>query len=208
MTNVILIGDSIRLGYENRVRELLGKSFTVYSPAENCRFTKYALWGMYAWMEGWGNPRADVIHWNTGIWDLHHATADGQVFTPLDEYLEANRRLAYQMESYSKNLIWATTIPGGPALNDRVKQNALINTDASAPKVFLTDGEKRWNDAVRRYNRENVLQLAARGVAIDDHHSAIAQDTARYISADGIHPSEDGYELLARLTAESILSRL
>ena len=135
MTNVILIGDSIRLGYENRVRELLGKSFTVYSPAENCRFTKYALWGMYAWMEGWGNPRADVIHWNTGIWDLHHATADGQVFTPLDEYLEANRRLAYQMESYSKKLIWATTIPGGPALNDRVKQNlSLIHIFVGYPK--------------------------------------------------------------------------
>ena len=34
-------------------------------------------------MSGWrtfrallSNPRADVIHWNTGIWDLHHATAD------------------------------------------------------------------------------------------------------------------------------------
>ena len=62
-------------------------------------------------------------------------------------------------------------------MNDRVKQNALINTDASAPKVFLTDGEKRWNDAVRRYNRENVLQLAARGVAIDDH--AIARRLVR-----------------------------
>ena len=40
-------------------------------------------------------------------------TADGEVFTPLPEYLETNRRLAIQMESYCDRLIWATTIPGG-----------------------------------------------------------------------------------------------
>lgn len=43
MKNVMLIGDSIRLGYEGRVRELLGSDVTVFSPGENCRFTKFTL---------------------------------------------------------------------------------------------------------------------------------------------------------------------
>ena len=113
MKNVMLIGDSIRLGYEGRVRELLGSDVTVFSPGENCRFTKFTLWGMFSWMEEWGNPHIDVIHWNTGIWDLHRCTADGENFTLLDEFVDTNRRLAIQMESYSENLIWATITPGG-----------------------------------------------------------------------------------------------
>lgn len=112
MKNVMLVGDSIRLGYEGRVRELLGSDVTVFSPGENCRFTKFTLWGMFSWMEEWGNPHIDVIHWNTGIWDLHRCTADGENFTLLDEFVDVNRRLAIQMESYSENLI---CIPRSPA---------------------------------------------------------------------------------------------
>ena len=41
MKNVVLIGDSIRLGYENEVRELLGDEVQIFSPKENCRYTKY-----------------------------------------------------------------------------------------------------------------------------------------------------------------------
>lgn len=47
MKNVLLIGDSIRLGYQGRVAELLGDDVKVYSPDENCRYTKFTLWGMF-----------------------------------------------------------------------------------------------------------------------------------------------------------------
>ena len=53
MKNVVLIGDSIRLGYEKEVRELLGDDVQVFSPKENCRYTKFTLWGMFSWMESW-----------------------------------------------------------------------------------------------------------------------------------------------------------
>ena len=110
MKNVLLIGDSIRLGYQNRVAEILGDDVRIYAPEENCRYTKYALWGMYSWMEQWGHPEMDVIHWNTGIWDLHRCTADGELFTPLEEYVRYNQRLLRQMQSYCpvERLIWAT----------------------------------------------------------------------------------------------------
>ena len=41
MKNVVLIGDSIRLAYEKEVRELLGDDVQVFSPKENCRYTKF-----------------------------------------------------------------------------------------------------------------------------------------------------------------------
>ncbi|MBR3415733.1 MAG: SGNH/GDSL hydrolase family protein [Clostridia bacterium] len=203
MKNVILIGDSIRLGYQARVAELLGDGVKVYAPEENCRYTKFALWGMFSWMEGWGSPVPDVIHWNTGIWDLHRCTADGEVFTPLSEYLETNRRLAIQMESYCDRLIWATTIPGGRGLDEKKRTNYLVG-ESGRPAVCLCDYADAWNADVERYNAANSKMLRGRGIVINDLYSVIAGRTDEYISDDGIHPTEAGYEALARQVAAKI----
>ena len=204
MKNVVLIGDSIRLGYEKEVRELLGDDVQIFSPKENCRYTKFTLWGMFSWMESWGSPKVDLIHWNTGIWDLHRCTADGLLFTPLDEYVEVNRRLAIQMESYTKNLIWATIIPGGPALDKKMPVNSLINTDATAPKVYLTDYMDVWNADVRRYNEAATALMQSRGIRVNDLYSVVSENLEEYISDDGIHPSPSGYSALAKKVAAEI----
>ena len=203
MKNVILIGDSIRLGYQARVAELLGDGVKVYAPEENCRYTKFALWGMFSWMEGWGCPAPDVIHWNTGIWDLHRCTADGEVFTPLSEYLETNRRLAIQMESYCDRLIWATTIPGGRELDEHKRTNYLVG-ESGRPAVYLCDYTDVWNADVERYNEACSKMLSERGIVINDLYSVIAGRTDEYIGDDGIHPTEAGYEALARQVAAKI----
>jgi lysophospholipase L1-like esterase len=108
------------------------------------------------------------------------------------------------MESYCKNLIWATTIPGGPALDRRKKENDQYNLENEIPKVFLADAMDNWNADVRRYNEAVVPMLRERGIIIDDHFAALDGKTDRYISEDGIHPNADGFELLAQLTAREI----
>lgn len=207
MKNVLLIGDSMRLQYQQRVAELLGDDVHVYAPEENCRFTKYALWGMFFWMMGWGNPKIDVVHWNTGIWDLHRCTADGKVFTPLDEYLQCNDRLAIQMESYTKNLIWATMTPGGRQLDEQTKTNYVL-TQKGEPQFFLCDYTDVWNADIRRYNEACAKMLSARGVKINDLYSVIAADPDRYLAEDGIHAGPEGVEALAVQVADNIRSML
>lgn len=202
MKNVLLVGDSIRLMYQSRVAELLGDGVRVFAPDENCRYTKYALWGMYSWYEGWGCPEIDVIHWNTGIWDLHRCTADGMIFTPLDEYLEYNRRLAIQMESYCKNLIWATITPGGRQLDEKKKTNYSLKEGDT--RVYLCDYTDVWNGDVRRYNAACSELLSRRGIRIDDLYGVISADPDRFISEDGIHPSPDGVEALSQKVASEI----
>ncbi|MBO4869432.1 MAG: hypothetical protein J5585_06945 [Clostridia bacterium] len=207
MKNVLLIGDSMRMLYQQRVAELLGDDVHVYAPEENCRFTKFALWGMFFWMMSWGNPKIDVVHWNTGIWDLHRCTADGKVFTPLDEYLQCNERLAIQMESYTKNLIWATMTPGGRQLDEQTKTNYLL-TQKGEPQFFLCDYTDVWNADIKRYNEACAKMLSARGVKINDLYSVIAADPDRYLAADGIHASLEGIEALAVQVADNIRSML
>lgn len=208
MKTVFLVGDSIRIGYQDRVRDLLGEDYTVYTVDENCRYTKFTLWGMFSWTEGLGIQHFDLIHWNTGIWDLHRATADGEIFTSLEDYVKENKRLYIQMKSYSDNLVWATSIPGGRQLDDQVKSNALINTDATHPKVFLCADQKTWNNDVQRYNEAARKMYESNGVAINDLYAAVAGNTDLYISEDGIHPTPAGYEVLAQQTAAIIRQRL
>ena len=207
MKNVLLIGDSIRLGYQARVTELLGDGVKVYAPGENCRYTKFTLWGMFSWREAWGSPKPDVIHWNTGCWDLHRCTADGEIFTPLAEYLETNRRLAIQMESYCDKLIWATTIPGGRQLDEQ-KRTHYITEEQGKPSVFLCDTMDAWNADVRRYNAECAKMLRGRGIVINDLFSVIDGRTDELLGDDGIHPNGDGYELLAQKVAAEIKALL
>ena len=112
------------------------------------------------------------------------------------------------MESYTKNLIWATIIPGGPALDKQMPVNSLINTDASAPKVHLTDYMDVWNADVRRYNEAATELMRSRGIRVNDLYSVIHEDLDGYISGDGIHPSPAGYSALAKKVAEEIRQAL
>ena len=43
MKNVLLIGDSIRMGYDKSVKNSLKSKANVYFPEENCRFASYVL---------------------------------------------------------------------------------------------------------------------------------------------------------------------
>jgi len=203
--NVMLIGDSIRLGYQGRVGELLGDGVQIFAPGENCRYAKFTLWGMFSWVDSFGNPKIDVAHFNAGIWDLHRCTADGEIFTPIGEYADTMRRLGIQMQSYTKNVIYANCIPGNHNLDDSLNAfNPLINTDPGYKKVHLTVGMKEWNEDIARYNAAAEAEMAKLGIPVNDMYSAIIADPEKYISGDGVHPTGEGYELLAQMTAARI----
>ncbi|MDF2717420.1 MAG: hydrolase family protein [Paenibacillus sp.] len=54
MKKVLLLGDSIRMGYEPLVRAQLAEVAHVVAPAENGRFAKHTLWGRGS--RSWGSP--------------------------------------------------------------------------------------------------------------------------------------------------------
>lgn len=204
MKNVFLIGDSVRLGYEPKLRELLGDDVTVYSPAENCRFTKFALWGIHWWWESMGCPHIDVAHFNAGIWDLHRCTGDGQPFSLPDEYDRDIERLGRRIQRIADKVIFANCIPGGAGLDEMQKINALENSDSGFTKVCLTLPEREWNVEVARYNAIAEGAMKRCGIPVNDLYSVIAPDTARFISSDGVHPTPAGYDALAEKCAAEI----
>ena len=87
MKKILLLGDSIRLSYCARVRELLDGKAEVFYPDDNCRYIKYTLRCLCDWM-ALASPAPDIVHWNNGLWDTGKVTHDGLCFTPIYEYAE------------------------------------------------------------------------------------------------------------------------
>ena len=69
LPRVLVIGDSISIGYTLGVRALLRGKANVHRPAENCRHTDIGLEKLEEWL---GDQPWDVIHFNWGLHDLKY----------------------------------------------------------------------------------------------------------------------------------------
>ena len=177
MKKIILLGDSIRLSYGNRVRELLGEGYTVWQPEDNCRFASYTLRMLFeykAQLEG-----ADIIHFNCGLWDMCDLFGDGP-FTSLEFYVEQMVRIAKILKTYAPVVIFAATTP-------------------PSPKMWGHDLNR-----VRAYNTAAMAALEPLGVLFDDLFTPVAEDIDRMISEDYLHASPYGVEILANRVADCI----
>ncbi len=177
MIKVTLIGDSIRQQYQNRVEALLGKDFEVFSPSENCRFSKYIYRGLFDWSSSMSGSR--IVHWNTGHWDICDLFGHGP-FTPEGEFVENINKIMDILEGRYEIIIFSTTTP--------VTDNNRYNS----------------NDVIKRYNDIAVSILQKRGAMILDLNTPLYPERDRYISTDTIHLSYEGIELCATMIAEKI----
>ena len=182
MKKIMLIGDSIRLGYQAKVAELLTEKATVTGPADNCRFSAYTLFCLSGWVL---DDDCDVIQWNNGQWDTCYMP-DGTIHTPLSSYLELQERIASILTKKTRRLIFATTTPVWP----EQFTSATVN--------------RRRNEDICDYNRAATDLLSKLGVEINDLHSHIARDVRRYISEDMVHLTEEGNDLCAERVVDRI----
>ena len=93
MKKIVLIGDSIRMGYDKYVKEALANTAEVYYPAENSQYAENVLRFAHEWIDksGFGSD-VDLIHWNAGLWDCLELFGD-EPLTSLQYYGEAIFRI-------------------------------------------------------------------------------------------------------------------
>ena len=74
MKNILLIGDSIRQGYDKAVKEALEGKATVYFPESNSGDISMVLRSLpdYSHSLKFDCSDIDIIHWNAGLWDCVH----------------------------------------------------------------------------------------------------------------------------------------
>lgn len=179
MKNLLLLGDSIRLGYEENVKEMLSGEFDVWGPADNCRFAKYTLCNLKSWLLQY-DKKPDVIHWNNGFWDTCIRYAEDGNFTSVDDYIKDMLSIHRELNKICDKIIFATTTPVNPNHND---QN---------------------NDTVDKYNARIVPVLEEKGVYINDLNKVLKPHINKYICEDFIHLSEIGKKVCAEAVCSAV----
>jgi acyl-CoA thioesterase-1 len=182
LPRVLLIGDSISMGYTVPVRKLLAGKANIHRVPENAAFTKHGLTRIDAWL---GNGNWDVIHFNFGLHDVKRME-DGNPQVSLSDY-EANlRKLVDRMKSTSATLIFATTTP-------------VPDGKVSPPRV---------PDDVKAYNSAALKVMREKGVAVNDLYAFALPRLERIQLPVNVHYTEAGYQELASEVARRIEAAL
>ena len=195
MKKVLLLGDSIRMGYDDYVKELLdGKCEVYYDAEDNGRFAAYTLWQMNQMFRKYGP--FDVVHWNNGYWDMNVEAPMQTALYPVEEYGYLLRRIAREIRQNGAKVIFALTTPIAET------GTAADNTGTGADSISYNDA---W---VRAYNEAAMKVMQEENVPVNDLYTLMKQDANCYKCEDKLHLTEEGYRLCAKQAAEMILHEL
>ncbi|MBQ2954947.1 MAG: SGNH/GDSL hydrolase family protein [Clostridia bacterium] len=185
MKRILLLGDSIRIGYCEKVASILDGKAEVCWPGENCRFAQYMIAAMGGWASAVGRPETiDVVHWNCGQWDTAQFERDGRPLVTEDEYEKALVRVDALIRRLFPNaqVIFALTTP------------VLPGVPMTAP---------RTTDDVVRYNRVAQRVMDRLNVPVNDLFSVAAEFSAGMYK-DAVHFTPEGYQVLAEAVVRAL----
>jgi len=139
LPRVLLIGDSISIGYTLPVRKMLTGKANVHRTPTNARHTGIGLEKIHEWL---GDGRWDVIHFNWGLHDLCYRSSvaktpgrrdkvNGRLDLTFEEYQQNLRKLVRILKATGAELIWASTTPvpdgeTGRFKGDEIKYNLSL----------------------------------------------------------------------------------
>ena len=181
--NTLLLGNSIRMGYQPFVREALADPADVVGPEANCEDSGTFPANLDRWL-GAGTWR--VIHFNCGLHDIKSDRGTGVCKTPLDRYRDNLQAVCARLRRTGAELIWATTTP---VIYER----------------HLTKDFDRREEDVLAYNQAALEVVREHGIRVNDLH-AVATDAGveDLLSHDGVHFTEAGSRLLVKAVAATI----
>ncbi|TWU27501.1 SGNH/GDSL hydrolase family protein [Bythopirellula polymerisocia] len=192
LPRVLLIGDSISIGYTIPVRKLLEGKANVHRPPTNCGPTTRGI----AEIDGWlGKGEWDVIHFNWGLHDLKYMGPDGQNRTdpnapdsrqqvPIDQYKTNLEKLVTRLKQTKAKLIWRTTTPVPPGSQGRVPGDAA-----------------KYNAVAKKIMDEHNIE-------IDDQYAFAMQRLEELQRPGDVHFTPKGSEELAKQAVTKISNAL
>ena len=193
LPKVLILGDSISIGYFPAVKASLQGVASVSRPNTNCGDTPRGL----RWIDNWlGDTKWDVIHFNWGLWDLCYRNPESKNQGNRDK---VNGKLSVTPEDYEKNL---------NTLVDRLQKTGAALIWAST--TFVPDGEAgRFMGDDVKYNAIAAKVMAERGIPINDlHATSAAFDPSLFTKPGDVHFKKAGSEKLAAEVVRSIRAAL
>ena len=185
MTTVVLIGDSIRGGYQQDVREQLADRANIWVPEKNGGNSDNVLAHLGEWAI---SRRADVVHINCGLHDIKKEFGQDTAAVPLSQYIENVRSILTRLQGETEaTVVWALTTPVNQEWHHSNKSFDRFEADVAI-----------YNTAASEICQEL-------GVAVNDLFSVInSAGRDDLLLQDGVHFTPEGYALLGESVAECI----
>lgn len=198
LPNVLILGDSISIGYTDGVTNILKEVANVYRPLNakggklNCQGTTFGVQKIDEWLS---TNKWDVIHFNFGLHDLKHVdTVTGKNSkkqedpqqADLKQYKENLTEIVKKLKATGAKLIFATTTPypdkpGGPL---------------------------RRADQPAKYNKVALKIMKKNKIAVNDLHDFCLPRLAEIQQPNNVHFSKEGSMILAEEVAKHIRKML
>ena len=182
---VVLIGDSIRGGYQPLVTQKC-KRAEVWGPDENCEHGVRVLDRFLPWV---ADQKPDIVHANFGIHDVS-IQLDGEHKIILPQYRFSVQRFIDRVKALGNTrMIWATTTP-------------LYRAEQGVPM-------NQWRQLtiahVAEYNAAALEIVQREQVPVNDLHEVVMHsDFSKCLSEDGCHMTRFGNEVLADAVVKAI----
>ena len=192
LPRVLLIGDSISIGYTLDVRKMMKGEANVHRIPTNGGPTTRGLESIDAWL---GDSKWDVIHFNWGLHDLKYMGPNGSNLAdpkakdshqqvPPKDY-EANlRKLVERLKKTGAKLVWCSTTPVPEGAQGRVVGHA------------------------KEYNAIAAKVMKDTGVATDDLYSHALAKLSDIQRPANVHFTSEGSAYLAEQVVKSIRQQL
>ncbi len=200
LPNILLLGDSISIGYHAGVSELLKGKANVFRPvnpkngsADNCSDTSKGVASLDAWLAL--QPKWDVIHFNWGLHDLKHvkpgttevsSEAADPTLRTLAEYQANLEKIVARLKATGAKLVFCTTTP--------------VTEGTLAPF--------RRNEDVEAYNAAAVKIMAAHSIPVDDLYTFAKPQLEKIQLPKNVHFTAPGSKILAGQVVKSIEAQM
>lgn len=196
LPRVLLIGDSISMGYTVPVRKKLEGKANVHRPRANCGPTTAGLEHIDEWLEtGGAEKKWDLIHFNWGLHDLKYMGPNGQnradpeaegsyQQVPPDEYKANLEELVARLQKTGAKLIWRNTTPTPEGADGRIPGDSA------------------------KYNAIAAEVMEKAGIPIHDLYTFAKEHEAEIQLPANVHYSPEGSEKLAEEVVKVILETL
>jgi beta-glucanase (GH16 family) len=190
LPRVLLIGDSISIGYTLHTRALLKGKVNLHRIPTNGGHTAKGLAEMDKWL---GEGKWDVIHFNWGLHDLKYvvpgtgklaAPPEGKRVAAVEKYVANLDALVKRMRKSGAKLIFATTTPVPKGCGGRAAGDARI------------------------YNAAALKVMHARLVPVNDLYSFALPQLGKIQRPANVHFLPEGSKALATRVAASIIKAL
>lgn len=190
LPRVVLLGDSIRIGYAPLVaKKLEGVAVVVHPGTENCADTPTTLKGLDRWL---ADVKPAVVHFNCGLHDLKLDKKTKVHQVPQEQYAANLKVIVERLRKATPNVVFADTTP--------------ILDDRHAARKAAFD---RLDKDVAAYNETAAAVMRELGVPVNDLNRILRDGGAdTLLGKDGTHYTPAGYERLADAVADSVRRQL